>query len=61
MHLIFFALATMMSDQVFAGTKYDNVSHYQLKTNLFAEEDQLLKIKMNCFHPSYNKFTSIQP
>ena len=41
-----------MSDQVFAGTKYDNVSHYQLKTNLFAGYDPGLRPVMDIKTPT---------
>ena len=43
MHSILFALAVLMSDQVLAATKYDNVSHYQLKSTLFAGYDSGLR------------------
>ena len=43
MHSILFALAVLMSVQVLAATKYDNVSHYQLKSILFAGYDPKLR------------------
>ena len=43
MHSILFALALIMNDKVLAGTKYDNVSHYLLKSTLFAGYDPGLR------------------